>query len=177
LNSRWKIESGRKPSTRRLFANPRLTLASNRFTFDPIAVLKALADAAVEFVLIGGVAQGAHGSAYPTYDVDVAVLGSRANVERLRKALTSLRVGDGDVERGGIFETDAGAVDVTTFPARSLEYRRLEADAMRASVANREIRIASIDHLIAMRERRNRPYDPLLSLELRALSDERLRQS
>ena len=39
-------------------------------------------------------------------------------------------------------------------------------------MAGRNVRFASIDHLIAMRERRARPYDPLLSLELRMLWDE-----
>ena len=39
--------------------------------FDPVPLLLALVDAGVDFVLIGGLAGGAHGSSYPTFDVDV----------------------------------------------------------------------------------------------------------
>ena len=145
---------------------------SSRFIFDPVEALSALADAGVDFVVVGGVAQGSHGSAYPTYDLDIVVSGDRENRRRLRVAFSQLGVVGTDVNRGGFFETAAGAVDVVVFPPRSSEYRRLKDDALHASVAGRELQIASIDHLIAMRERRARPYDPLLSLELRALWDE-----
>jgi hypothetical protein len=149
---------------------------SHLFIFDPIAVLRALTDYDVDFVLIGGVAQGAHGSAYPTYDVDIAIDGRRENIERLSRALASLGAAERPVD-GGVVETQAGAVDVTVFSPEAKEYSRLAADAMAASVENRQIRIASIDHLIAMREQRSGSYDPLLSLELRVLADEERRQS
>jgi hypothetical protein len=42
--------------------------------FDPLPLLEALSAGGVDFVVIGGVAGGAHGSAYPTYDLDVASL-------------------------------------------------------------------------------------------------------
>ena len=149
---------------------------SNRFTFEPVEMLDALADFAVDFVLVGGVAQGAHGSAYPTYDVDIAVPGSRSNLRRLGDALASLDAPAADLDRGGLFETRAGVIDVKIFPPRNPAYQRLSSDAIEATVGRGEIRIASIDHLIAMREARARPYDPLLSLELRALADEQRRQ-
>lgn len=46
-----------------------------------------LADGGVEFVLIGGVAIFAHGSAYLTQDLDVCYRRSKENMERLTKAL------------------------------------------------------------------------------------------
>jgi hypothetical protein len=40
--------------------------------FDPVPLLVALAHGDVDFVVIGGFAGGAHGSAYSTGDLDVA---------------------------------------------------------------------------------------------------------
>lgn len=159
------------------FGDSRRKSALNRFTFEPVEMLEALADFGVEFVLVGGVAQGAHGSAFPTYDVDIAVPGGRPNLRRLGAALASLDAPAMRLDRGGLFETRAGVIDVTVFPPRDSSYKRLSSDAIEATVGRGEIRIASIDHLIAMREQRGRPYDPLLSLELRTLADEQRRQS
>jgi hypothetical protein len=39
--------------------------------FDPKPVLRTLLAHRVDFVLIGGLAGTAHGSAYPTFDVDI----------------------------------------------------------------------------------------------------------
>lgn len=150
---------------------------SSRFTFDPITVLAALAEADVDFVVVGGVAGGAHGSAYPTYDVDIAVEGSRRNLQRLTEALASLGSHVPRIETGGVFETRSGSLDVTVYPSRGREYARLARDAVAAPIESHEVRIGSIDHLIAMREKACRPYDGLLSMELRALADEQRRQS
>ena len=45
-------------------------MASEPEPIDPLSLLERLADAGVDFVVIGGVAGGAHGSSYPTYDLD-----------------------------------------------------------------------------------------------------------
>jgi len=49
--------------------------------------LKILCDAGVRFVVIGGVAASAHGSAHLTYDLDICYDRARDNIERLAKAL------------------------------------------------------------------------------------------
>ena len=51
------------------------------------SALKALCDAEVEFVVIGGVAASFHGSARVTYDLDVCYLRTAENLRRLAKAL------------------------------------------------------------------------------------------
>jgi hypothetical protein len=53
-------------------------------------LLALLAEAEVEFVVIGGLAATVHGSAHVTYDVDVCYERSLANVERLCRALASV---------------------------------------------------------------------------------------
>jgi hypothetical protein len=40
--------------------------------FRPKPILRALVQHRVDFVLIGGLAGMAHGSAYPSYDIDIA---------------------------------------------------------------------------------------------------------
>lgn len=57
---------------------------------DPLPLLQTLVDEGVDFVLIGRVAGGAHGSSYPTYDVDVAHARDPPNLERLAVVLTSI---------------------------------------------------------------------------------------
>src|SRR4051812_4213636 len=55
--------------------------------FDPLAALRALHDAGVEFVLIGGVAARLHGSPSLTRDVDICYARDPANLERLAGVL------------------------------------------------------------------------------------------
>lgn len=55
------------------------------------ALLRALHDSDVEFILVGGLAGTVHGSARATYDVDVVYSRSAANLERLVAALTPLQ--------------------------------------------------------------------------------------
>ena len=54
-------------------------------------LLRRLADAKVEFILVGGLAANARGSARVTTDVDVSYGRSVANLERLVKALTPIK--------------------------------------------------------------------------------------
>lgn len=56
-------------------------------SFDPRKLLETLARHGVDFVLIGGMAGVARGSAYATLDVDVAHDRSQANLGRMAKAL------------------------------------------------------------------------------------------
>jgi hypothetical protein len=159
--------------------------------FDPIPALKALADAKVDFVLIGGVAGGAHGSAYPTYDVDVMYARDRENLERLATALKNLDATlrgappglpfllDAEtLEAGGnfTFDTRFGPLDILGYPSGAPSYDRIREEADTIDVGGRAIRVASLDHLIAMKESAGRVKDKLMATEYRELADEQ-RQS
>jgi hypothetical protein len=165
---------------------------SSPSTFDPVPILRALADAGIDFVVIGGVAGGAHGSAYPTYDLDVAYARDQANLERLAGTLRQLgarlRGAPSDVpfqldaeslEKGGnfTFETTFGPFDILAFPEGAGSYDRLREDAKTIDVEGRQIRVASLDHLIGMKEAAGRWKDKLMALEYRVLADEQRRQS
>jgi hypothetical protein len=165
---------------------------SNPSTFDPVPLLQMLADAEIDFVVIGGVAGGAHGSAYPTYDLDIAYGRDRENLERLATLLSEigaeLRGAPPDVpfqldaesiENGGnfTFQTKFGPFDILAYPEGAAAYERLRADAKTIEIEGRPIRVASLDHLIGMKEAAARPKDKLMSLEYRVLADEQRRQS
>lgn len=156
--------------------------------FDPIPLLTALAEGGVDFVVIGGVAGGAHGSAYQTYDLDVAYARDRENLERLAAVLRSLGATlrgapqdlsfqlDAEALQAGrnfAFSTAHGSLDVFADPAGAAPYERMRADAIEIEVQGRKIRAASLDHLIAMKEAAGGPKDKLMSLEYRTLASRR----
>ncbi len=154
--------------------------------FNPIPVLVRFADADIDFVVIGGVAGGAHGSAYGTEDVDVAYSRAADNLERLAALLrdlgATLRGAPPDLPfildarslaAGGnfTFDTDLGSVDILAFPSGAPAYEVLRANAMEITVEGRRVLVASLDHLVAMKEAAGRPKDKLHASEYRVISD------
>jgi hypothetical protein len=71
--------------------------------FDPLPLIEALSGADVDFVVIGGVAGGAHGSAYGTSDLDIAYARDRANLERLARVLRELGATPAELQRASRF--------------------------------------------------------------------------
>jgi hypothetical protein len=155
--------------------------------FDPAPALAAFAEAGVDFVVIGGVAGGAHGSSFGTFDLDLAYARDAENLERIAAVLRTLdaklRGAPPDVpflleaeslEAGGdfTFSTSLGSVDLLAYPAGAPSYDRLRAGAKVVDVRGYPIRIASLDHLIAMKEAAGRPRDKVMAMEYRALADE-----
>ena len=57
---------------------------------DFLLILRALSDAGVEFVLVGGLAATLHGAPVQSYDVDVVHSRDAANISRLLPVLESL---------------------------------------------------------------------------------------
>jgi hypothetical protein len=160
--------------------------------FDPIPLLEALSDAGVDFVLIGGIAGGAHGSAYPTYDIDVMYARDRPNLERLASALRDLKAAlrgappdlpfllDAEIlEAGGnfTFQTRFGPLDILAYPSGAPSYDRVRDDAASIDIGGRTVRVASLDHLIAMKEAAGGTKDKLMATEYRELADEQRAQS
>jgi hypothetical protein len=160
--------------------------------FDPIPLLEALSDAGVDFVLIGGIAGGAHGSAYPTYDIDVMYARDRPNLERLALALRDLKATlrgappdlqfllDAETLEAGAnftFQTRFGPLDILAYPSGAPSYARVREHAASIDIGGRTVRVASLDHLIAMKEAAGRTKDKLMATEYRELADEQRAQS
>lgn len=171
-----------------------MTAAGEEDSFDPLAILRTLSDAAVDFVLIGGLAGNALGSAQATYDVDIAYARDDQNLERLAAALdqlgAELRVAgmddpselgfilDVETLRRGMnftFNTSRGPLDVVGQPAGIRSYGDLRRDALTVEIDGREIAVASLDHLIAMKRAAGRPKDQIMVEEYIALAEERQR--
>jgi hypothetical protein len=160
--------------------------------YDPTPLLEVLADAHVNFVLIGGLAGIAHGSSYPTYDLDIMYAKDRPNLERLAALLRNLGatlcgapkdipflLDAKTLEKGGnfTFETPHGAFDILASPAGAPKYEDLKAAADEIDFAGRRVLVASLDHLIAMKDVADRRKDQLMATEYRTLADERDAQS
>ena len=155
--------------------------------FRPRRLLGALQRHGVDFVLIGGLAGVARGSSYPTYDVDIAYGRDRENLERLAEALRELGARlrgapaavpfllDAEtIEKGAhfTFETPDGNIDILTDPDGAPPYAELKrAAGPPVQVEGMPTLVASLDHLIAMKERSGRTKDKLMATEYRVLSD------
>lgn len=155
--------------------------------FRPKSILRALLEHEVDFVLVGGLAGMAHGSSFPSFDVDVAYGRDRPNLERLASALreldATLRGAPPDVpfqldaktlEAGAhfTFSTPFGALDILDRPDGAPPYKQLKSAATLVDIDGERVRVASLDHLIAMKEAAGRTKDKLMATEYRTLADE-----
>lgn len=161
-------------------------------SYDPGPAIEALADAGVDFVLIGGLAGIAHGSSYPTYDLDIMYSRDRENLDRLaallRKLGATLRGSPPDLpflidadslEEGGnfTFDTPHGALDILASPEGAPKYGDVKSAAGEIDFSGRRVLVASLDHLIAMKDAAGRDKDRLMATEYRTLADEQRLQS
>jgi hypothetical protein len=154
--------------------------------FQPKELLTCLRRHEVDFVVIGGLAGMALGSAYPSYDLDVAYARDVQNLERLADALQEL----GAMLRGApkdlpfqpdaktlanganfTFDTPYGPLDILADAAGAPPYEKLRAEGAETPIEGVRVRVASLDHLIAMKEAAGRPKDKLMATEYRMLSD------
>jgi hypothetical protein len=155
--------------------------------FDPLPLLRALAEHEVDFVMVGGLAGVLHGSARVTRDLDVAYSRDRRNLVRLAAMLVSVHATlrgapgglpfqlDADTLAAGAnftFSTDFGAFDILGDPSGAPGFDTLRREATVVDIGGIDVRIASLDHLIRMKEAAGRPQDKIDAAEYRALSDE-----
>ncbi|MGH2941133.1 MAG: helix-turn-helix domain-containing protein [Solirubrobacterales bacterium] len=152
-------------------------------------LLDALDRNEVEYVVIGGVAGLAHGSAYPTYDLDIAYARNRRNLERMAAALrgigVTLRGAPDDVPfqvdakaldagMNFTFQTEYGGFDILGHVDGIRSYDELRAQSEMHEVSGIPVRVASLNHLIGMKRRVDRTRDQLMVEEY--VSMERLRR-
>jgi hypothetical protein len=141
----------------------------------------------VDFVVVGGIAGLAHGSAYPTFDLDVAYSRERPNLERLARALRELdvtlrgappdlpfQVDAQTLENGANFTFDSpyGKFDALGDVKGSGGFERLRSESLLRSIEGVEVRIASLDRLIEMKRAADRPKDRNMVEEYIVLADE-----
>lgn len=151
-------------------------------------LLRALADAGVSFILVGGVAARAHGSARITQDIDVSYARSPENLERLVKALAPYKPYLRGAPRGLPFEwsaatlraglnftltTTVGDIDLLGEIIGGGRFEDLRSHSTPVSIFGRDTLLLDLPWLIHVKRAAGRPKDLEVIAELEALREER----
>jgi hypothetical protein len=139
------------------------------------ALLAALHEGEVRFVLIGGVAVGAHGYVRATEDLDIVPDPSPENVRRLGNALVNLdatlpmaegrafvpRDDNARLARGEsiTLETGKGALDIIQRTPGVPGFAELDGAAVEADLLGVPVRVCSLEHLRMMKQARGDSQD------------------
>lgn len=155
-------------------------------------ILRALREADVRFVLIGGLASQVHGSPSLTLDVDICFDLANDNILRLAAVLADLSAIRRDMpsgvhapldERalraGDVFtlRTRYGDLDLLGHPDPSFDYQTLLEHSIEAEILGVRVRVSSLDDLMAMKRAAGRPKDRIELEILGALREEIDRRS
>ena len=151
-------------------------------------LLKRLADAGLDFVIVGGFAAVTHGSSYVTRDVDICALLTPEDIAKLREALaewnpkhrmTPQRLSfiahpETSVTVKNLYlQTDKGIVDVLSEVLGVGDFERLKRGSVEVEVDGSRYRVMSLTDLIAAKEAMGREKDLLTAKELRAIEAKR----
>jgi hypothetical protein len=154
---------------------------------DFAGLLRALTHGGVEFIVIGGFAATAHGSAHVTVDLDVVYRRTADNVARLEAALAPLQPYLRGAPRGLPFQFDvdtigrglnftlsttAGDLDLLGEATGGGTYEALLPRSEVRELLNLECRFVDLDTLIQLKRAAGRPKDLERIAELEALQQE-----
>ncbi len=149
-------------------------------------ILKALADEAIDFVIVGGIAAALHGSPATTLDLDLCLRFSDDNLERLLRALRPLHPRlrhrpdrmplPEDPERlRGLKNphllTDCGPLDLPGELPEVATFEDLVGRTVPMDVGGHTCRVLDLDTLIRCKEAAGREKDSLGLAWLRAIRD------
>lgn len=153
-------------------------------TGDFIDLLERLAEAGVDFVIVGGFAGIVHGCTYVTQDVDICCDFSPANLLVLQKAVSNLhavhRMTPGrkrlDLTKESCkqfknlyLDTDIGQLDCVSFIDGLGDYQKVRRTSELVKVRDTKLRVLSLDALIKAKKAMNRPRDKEALLQLKAI--------
>ena len=153
--------------------------ASEPIELDADAILRALVEREVEYVVIGGLAVAAHGYIRGTKDIDIVPSPARENLARLYDAMVALdarplEVGDFQPEEmpvafdvdglshGGnwALRTRRGRVDIMQSATGFVDYEALRSRTLELDLAGvGRVLFAGYGDLVAMKEAAGRPQD------------------
>jgi hypothetical protein len=148
--------------------------------FEPDRLVAALNAAEVEYVIVGGLAVGAHGVVRATRDVDIVPAPDRRNMDRLAGCLQTLGA-EHPIERsltGAALgrpasfkvQTRHGEVQVLNRMEGVPSFAELRRDQIRVELASDAVApVCSLAHLRAMKRAADRPRDRVDLAELAEL--------
>jgi hypothetical protein len=152
------------------------------------ALISMLAAAGVEFIIVGGAAATAHGSARLTQDLDVVYRRTPENISRLVRALAPygpylrgappglpFRWDEATVSRGLNFtlKTSLGALDLLGEITGGGGFDDLSPDSVRLRLYGVECLCLGLERLIQVKRAAGRPKDLEAIAELEAILEER----
>jgi predicted nucleotidyltransferase len=150
-------------------------------------LLAVLNTTGVEYIIIGGVAARAHGSARLTDDLDVSYARNAANLERIVAALAPLRPYLRGAPPGLPFKwsvatlraglnftlaTSAGSIDLLGEIVGGGTYENLLPHALTITLFGAQVRLLDLPWLIRVKRAAGRPKDLEVIAELEALQEE-----
>lgn len=150
------------------------------------ALLEALADAGVEYILVGGLAAIAHGSARLTQDIDILYARNAQNLQRLADALGPFEPYLRGAPRGLPFrwepatllrglnftlETTLGDIDLLGEITGGGRFEDLVAHTIELRLFRRPVLCLDLEKLIETKRAAGRPKDLEALAELEALRE------
>ena len=151
------------------------------------ALLRLLTENQVEFIIVGGAAATAHGSARLTFDLDVVYKRSRENIARLVNCLESIQPylrgappglpfdwSVTTIEKGLNFTliTTLGAIDLLGEIVGGGGYDQLVRETINVQIAGVECLCLGLERLIKVKRAAGRPKDLEVVAELQQIMDE-----
>jgi hypothetical protein len=152
------------------------------------ALLRALVGSRVDFIIVGGAAATAHGSARLTNDLDIVYSRSRDNISRLVAALGAFspyprgapaglpfRFDEATIRAGlnFTFTTTAGDLDVLGEITGGGGYEQLVSSSISVQLFGIDCLCLGLDRLIGVKRAAGRAKDLEAIAELEALREER----
>ena len=151
------------------------------------ALLRRLVENEVEFIIVGGAAATAHGSARLTFDLDIVYKRGNTNIARLVNALKPIQPylrgappglpfdwSVETIEKGLNFTlvTTQGALDLLGEIAGGGGYEQLLPETIKVEIADVECLCLGLERLIKVKRAAGRPKDLEVVAELEQIRDE-----
>lgn len=148
--------------------------------------LKSLTENKVEFVIVGGIAITAYGSAYITKYLDFCYLRTTENLKRIVNALAPFNprlrgfpkelpfIWDERTLLNGTnftLETEIGDIDLLGEVAGVGDYQAVESESLEMEICDVFVKVISLDDLIKAKRAAGRTKDLLVLPELEALRE------
>jgi predicted nucleotidyltransferase len=155
---------------------------------DYAALIRLLVDHQVDFIIVGGAAATAHGSARLTLDLDIVYSRDISNLERIVKALEPIQPYLRGAPPGLPFEwsvetvkkglnftltTTLGALDLLGEIVGGGGYEELKSQTIRIEIAGAECDCLSLERLIEVKRAAGRPKDLEAIAELEQILEDR----